>query len=123
MEHMEADLVGNERRILLSELAGKSTVVKKLARYGEFDKNHEAVRKLTALLKEKEREGYEYEAAEASFDLLIRKTLGKYTPLVALKNYHLESYQTDGTPPKRSAGSSSARTTARSWERRWESVR
>lgn len=100
MEHTDAALVGNERRILLSELAGKSTVVKKLARYGEFDKNSDVVRTLVAQLKEKENQGYEYEAAEASFDLLIRKVLGRYQPLVELKNYHLESYKTGGAPSK-----------------------
>ena len=100
MEHTDAALIGNERRILLSELAGKSTVVRKLARYGEFDKNSEIVKTLVAQLKEKENQGYEYEAAEASFDLLIRKALGRYRPLLELKNYHLESYKTGSSPSK-----------------------
>ena len=92
--------MGNERRIILSELAGKSTVVKKVSKYGEFGKNSEEVKKLTELLKQKEKEGYEYEAAEASFDLLIRKTLNRYTPMITLKNYHLESFKTSDFPAK-----------------------
>ena len=100
MEHIDAKLVGNERHILLSELAGKSTVVAKLSRYGEFDKNSAEVEKLTRALKEKERQGYEYEAAEASFDLMIRKELGNYEPVLELKNYHLESFKTGNTPSK-----------------------
>ena len=100
MEHIDAALVGNERHILLSELAGKSTVVAKLRRYGEFDKNSEAVETLTRALKEKERQGYEYEAAEASFDLMIRKELGNYQPVLELKNYHLESFKTSDSPSK-----------------------
>jgi 2-isopropylmalate synthase len=100
MEHMDSRLVGNERRILLSELAGKSTIVDKLSKYGSFDKNSPEVEKLIATLKEQEAKGYEYEAAEASFDILIRKCLGLYTPLAELNNYHLESYKTGGVPAK-----------------------
>lgn len=100
MEHIDSSLVGNERRILLSELAGKSTMVAKLAKYGVFDKNDTVVKRLIATLKEKERDGYEYEAAEASFDLLVRRALDRYTPLVQLRNYHLESYKTLDAPSK-----------------------
>ena len=94
MEHMDPSLVGNTRRILLSELAGKSTVAMKLAKFGTFAKNSPEVTELTRILKEKESEGYEYEAAEASFDLLVLKVLGRYRPLFELDNYHLESYKT-----------------------------
>ena len=94
MEHIDSSLVGNARKILLSELAGRSTIVKKLEKYGSFDKKSETVSELVSTLKEKEMEGYEYEYAEASFDLLIRKTLGLYSPLFELQNYHLESFKT-----------------------------
>ena len=94
MEHIDGALVGNERRVILSELAGKSTIVKKLAPYGTFEKDSAIVKTLIEILKEKERLGYEYEAAEASFDLIIRKCLGTYASLFELSNYHLESYKT-----------------------------
>ncbi len=100
MEHVKSELVGNERHIVLSELAGKSTVLEKMRSYGEFSKKSDVVTGLTELLKEKEVQGYEYEAAEASFDLLVRKALGKYKPLVELRNYHLESYKTADAPSK-----------------------
>lgn len=100
MEHIDGSLVGNERRIVLSELAGKSTVVEKLREYGDFTKHSPVVDELTKLLKQKENDGYEYEAAEASFDLLARKALGIYRPLVHLRNYHLESYKTAEAPSK-----------------------
>jgi len=100
MEHIDSSLVGNERKILLSELAGKSTIVKKLSKYGDFDKNSDIVGKILKELKSKEKEGYEYEAAEASFDLLMRKTIGNYKPLFKLNNYHLETYKTWGTISK-----------------------
>jgi 2-isopropylmalate synthase len=100
MEHIPGSLVGNERRLLLSELAGKSTVVKKLSKYGEFTKNSAEVRALTAELKRLEEEGFEYEAAEASFDLIIRRHLGRYTPLLELQNYHLESFKSGDSHAK-----------------------
>jgi 2-isopropylmalate synthase len=93
MEHTDSALVGNERRILLSELAGKATIVDKLKRYGDFSKSDPVIDTLIKELKTREKEGYEYEAAEASFELLLRKAIGKYSPLVELKNYHLETYK------------------------------
>jgi 2-isopropylmalate synthase len=100
MEHIDASVVGNERRILLSELAGKSTVIEKLAKHGTFTKDDAVVKDLINLLKEKESFGYEYEAAEASFDLLVRRALGTYRPILELRNYHLESYKAHATPSK-----------------------
>ena len=55
---------------------------------------------LTKELKERENQGYEFEAAEGSFDLLMRKALTMYTPLLSLKNYHLESFKTGATQSK-----------------------
>lgn len=94
MEHMDPALVGNTRRILLSSLAGKSTILQKMGQYGSFDKNSPEVAELTTLLKEKEKLGYEYEAAEASFELLILKVLRRHQGLFTLNNYHLESFKT-----------------------------
>ncbi|WP_028973969.1 citramalate synthase [Spirochaeta cellobiosiphila] len=94
MEHIDSSKVGNERKILLSELAGKSTIVDKLSHYGDYTKDSPEVNKLISLLKKKEKEGYEYEAAEASFEMLILKTLGQYNSLFDLNNYHLESFKT-----------------------------
>lgn len=100
MEHIDGKLVGNHRKIILSELAGKSTIVQKLSKYGTYDKNSKEVKDLISLLKQLEQEGFEYEAAEASFDLLIRKTLGIYKPLFELHNYYLETYKYGEAPSK-----------------------
>jgi 2-isopropylmalate synthase len=100
MEHLSGSAVGNERRILLSELAGKSTIVKKISRYGNYDKKSPEVKEIIKELKLKENLGYEYEAAEASFFLLVRKKLGLYKKLSELNNYHLESFKTGGFPSK-----------------------
>ncbi|MBI9098173.1 MAG: citramalate synthase [Spirochaetaceae bacterium] len=100
MEHIDGKLVGNKRKILISGLAGKSTIVRKLAKYGDFDKQSEVVSSLFESLKEKELEGYEYEAAEASFDLIIRKSLDRFASIFDLSNYHLESFKTKGAKSK-----------------------
>ncbi|OQY38373.1 MAG: citramalate synthase [Spirochaetaceae bacterium 4572_7] len=100
MEHIPGTIVGNERQILLSELAGKSTILEKIRTYGKFDKNSPEVVSLFNTLKEKEGKGFEYETAEASFDLLVKKSLGLYKPLFELNNYHLETYKTWGVSSK-----------------------
>lgn len=93
MEHIRAEEVGNTRQVVLSELAGKSTIVHKLRPYGDFQKSSPEVMELISQLKSREQEGYEYEAAEASFELIIRKTLKMYQSLFELKNYHIESFK------------------------------
>lgn len=90
MEHLDSSQVGNDRRILLSELAGKSTILFKMARFGDFEKNSHEVVALTKALKEKEQLGYEYEAAEGSFDLLIRNQIGTYQPLFDNVEFRVE---------------------------------
>ncbi len=94
MEHIDASIVGNERHVILSELAGKSTIIARLEQYGNFDKQSPEVNELIELLVQKESEGFSYEAAEASFELLIMKTLKTYTPLHQLRNYHIELFKT-----------------------------
>ena len=100
IEHVSSSAVGNYRQILLSELSGKSTVLTKMKKFGDFTKNSPEVQKVLKLLKNKEASGYEYEAAEASFDLLVAKSLKKYKPFLELNNYHLESFKTGEYPAK-----------------------
>lgn len=100
MEHISGDLVGNERQILLSELAGKSTIIEKMNKFGSFSKSSPEVIELFNILKTQEGKGFEYESAEASFELLMLKALKKYKPLFELNNYHLETYKTWGVNSK-----------------------
>ena len=78
-EHITPELVGNQRRLLVSDQAGTSAVVYK-ARALEIDLTKESpeTRAILQRVKEMEHEGYQFEGAEASFDLLMRKTMGIY---------------------------------------------
>lgn len=75
-EHIEPETVGNERTILVSDKAGKSNIVSRLKEMGlEKEAKSEAVDDLVVLVKEQEIEGYAYEDAAASFELLVRRKL------------------------------------------------
>ncbi len=75
-EHVSPDAVGNHRRIMISDQAGKSNFISELNRRGiEVDKADSRLDTLIALVKERETQGYSYEAADASFELLARATL------------------------------------------------
>jgi len=80
-EHIKPSLVGNKRRLLLSEVSGRSTVTE-LARQviPGLERTSPEAALITEKLKELEHEGYQFEAADASFELLIRKTVGNYKP-------------------------------------------
>ena len=89
-EHTNPELVGNARRILVSELAGKSTVLQKAEEYGlKLKKNTKATRKILESLKKKESEGYQFEGAEASFELLVKKNLDIYKSFFGLEGFRV----------------------------------
>lgn len=76
-EHIAPELVGNIRRVLLSDLSGASNVLFKAKQYGyDLNKNDPAVQTILADIKEREKMGYEYSVAEASFELLFFKAMG-----------------------------------------------
>ncbi len=77
-EHIDPDLVGNSRRVLLSDLSGRSNILFKARQYGyeNLDKDNPAVQDLLTLVKEREKMGYEYSVAEASYELLFFKIMG-----------------------------------------------
>lgn len=85
-EHIDPAVVGNQRRILVSELSGKSNVLMKSRALEGHEKASAAVLKL---LKEKELEGYHFEGAEASFELLVQRALGKHKPAFDLESYRV----------------------------------
>ncbi len=80
-EHVPPEAVGNERRFLASELGGRAAVMERVRRMEpDAKKDSPLVAAVLAKLKEGEAAGYQYEGAEASLDLLIRKTAGRHTP-------------------------------------------
>jgi len=75
-EHIEPGLVGNRQRVLLSDLSGRSNIVYKAREFGvDLDSHDPAVRRLLHELKELESRGYQFEGAEASFELLMQRAL------------------------------------------------
>jgi 2-isopropylmalate synthase len=76
-EHVEPEAVGNRRRVLVSDQAGKSNLMAELARFGiAADRDDPRVDRLLAEVKEREARGFAYEAADASLELLARRILG-----------------------------------------------
>lgn len=78
-EHINPEKVGNNRRFLMSEVAGRSTLIKAIQKVDKNIKRTDAITdEVIKLIKEKEHRGYQYEGADASLELLIRKKLGLY---------------------------------------------
>ena len=95
-EHIEPGSVGNKQRILVSDLSGQSNILMKADEFGiDLAKGSDEAKAILADLKDLEQEGYEFEAAEASFELLIRKHLSTYKPFFDLHEYHC-TYRRDG---------------------------
>ncbi len=87
-EHIDPKLVGNERRVLVSELSGKSNIAEKLGEHGlEHDKD--LMGKVLERVVELENEGYQFEAAEASFVRLVEKLAGRYRSWFERLHYHV----------------------------------
>jgi len=90
-EHIDPSLVGNHRRFVTSELAGKMPIIKKAEKLNiKLDKSSPEAKKILEILQEKENKGYQYEAADASFELLVNKTLGKYKPSFDLEGFKVQ---------------------------------
>ena len=85
-EHIDPGVVGNDREVLVSELSGKGTVLSRAADAGiELDSAQAA--RVIDHVKELEHQGYHYEAADGSFELLLRKETGEYEPLFRLESW------------------------------------
>ncbi len=89
-EHLPPASVGNERRFLMSEIAGRTAVLSKIKRIApELTKDSPETKAILERLKELEQQGYQFEAAEASFERLVRMELGKYRPFFELISYRI----------------------------------
>jgi 2-isopropylmalate synthase len=87
-EHVDPELVGNSRDLIVSELSGRATVAEKAAELGvELDK--EASERALERLKQLEHEGFQFEAADGSFELLLRREAGLHEPLLRLDSWRV----------------------------------
>jgi 2-isopropylmalate synthase len=94
-EHVEPAAVGNERAILPSELSGKATIRDQARAYG-IEIDDEGASRAIEVLKDREHRGYHYEAAPASFELLLRNEAGVYKPLFELESYRVVTQRRAG---------------------------
>ncbi|MGI5173818.1 citramalate synthase [Treponema sp. HNW] len=95
-EHTNPENVGNERVFLMSEVAGRAMILEKIRKFEpSIQKDSPIVTEITRRVKELEHEGYQFEGADGSFELLVRKIIGKYKPF-----FKLHYYKTLGELPK-----------------------
>ena len=89
-EHVDPEAVGNERRFLMSEISGRGAVLKKINRIRpELTKDSKETIEIMRELKKLEQLGYQFEGADSSFELLIRKHTGSYHPFFRLIHYKI----------------------------------
>jgi 2-isopropylmalate synthase len=88
-EHIDPELVGNERRFLISELSGKSNILAELEK-AKLTQDKKLARKILSRVQQLENEGYQFEAANASFELLAKKVMGTFKPSFELIKYHVD---------------------------------
>ncbi len=98
-EHVAPESVGNTRRILISELSGVSNIATKAGKKFNLENDKETLRKVLNKVQDLENVGFQFEAAEASFELLLRKEIGKYRTFFALDRYRVEVLKASGGEP------------------------
>jgi 2-isopropylmalate synthase len=99
-EHVNPELVGNHRRVLVSELAGQSNVLWKASKAGlDLGKNTPETRQILDTLKGLEDQGFEFEGAEASFELLMSKATGQHLPGFSLEGWRVVVEKRGDAPP------------------------
>ena len=99
-EHIEPEKVGNIRRVLISDQAGKSNVLHKAVKYGlNLDADDPAMTTIIKKLKELENQGFQYEGAEASFELLMRRAMDIHPKFFDLEGFRVMNNKYEmGTP-------------------------
>ncbi len=96
-EHISPELVGNERHFLMSEVSGRNTILEKIRLIApHLDKSSPETEAIMKRLKDLEHAGYQFEGAESTFELIIRKELGKYKPFFELEHFKIIGEQPSG---------------------------
>ena len=89
-EQVSPDAVGNARTFLMIEVAGRSMIIEKVRKFDPtIKKDSPIAAQIVARVKEMEHDGYQFEGAEGSFELLVRKNIGKYKPFFDLQYYKI----------------------------------
>lgn len=97
-EHIPPETVGNERKVLVSELSGRSNIIAKTTKY-RIAEDDQLMRNILERVQDLENIGYQFEAAEGSFDLLVRKEAGLYTPKFQRLHYRVGVITEEGQAP------------------------
>jgi 2-isopropylmalate synthase len=100
-EHIVPELVGNATRLVVSDQSGGSTIVERAAKLGIIlEKKSPVTQRLLIRLKEAEHAGYEFEAAEASFELLLRRSLDQFVPQFSVVDFRVivDAHHANGLP-------------------------
>lgn len=96
-EHIEPEAVGNRRDFALSELSGRHSLIEKISHFGiSIDKNSPEIAVIIDKLKRLEKRGYVFEAAHASFELMVLRELKMFGPFFEIADYKLIESQTSG---------------------------
>ncbi len=96
-EHIQPEVVGNRRRVLVGELSGRTNVLMKSRELGmELDPNSPEVREILQQIKRLEHQGFEFESADGSFWLLVHRILRHHKPLFELIEYHVSMRRKGG---------------------------
>lgn len=89
-EHIDPETVGNHRRVLISDLSGRSNILSKFHEKGiQFKPGDPTAENVLEQIKELEHKGYQFEAAEASFEILVRRSTGTHKPFFELKGFRV----------------------------------
>ena len=98
-EHVKPETIGNTRKILISEMSGASNIAAKAGKKFDIESDKATLRRVLEKVQELENAGYQFEAAEASFELLLRKEIGRYQKFFDLHHYRVSVLKmNDGAP-------------------------
>ncbi|HWE02914.1 MAG TPA: citramalate synthase [Tepidisphaeraceae bacterium] len=98
-EHVKPESIGNTRKILVSEMSGASNIAAKAGKKFDIESDKATLRKVLEKVQELENAGYQFESAEASFELLLRKEIGRYRRFFELHHYRVSVLKMNTTQP------------------------
>ena len=99
-EHIDPETIGNQRRVLVSDLSGRSNIIYKAKEYDLDLGTEEETTEILRRIKDLEEKGFQFEGAEASFELLVKKTTGCYRPIFSFKGFRVmvNKFRSDRPP-------------------------